>query len=79
MEFYIQDQTIFEKLSSQKDTFNNLCSGLEIDWQPLLDKKASRIITHLKCDLENDSNFEIYYEWLITNGEVFVNAINEIL
>lgn len=79
VEFYIVDQAIFEKLLEFKEEFNSACKGLDIDWQPLLEKKASRIITHLQCNLEDENQFESYYQWLINIGETFVNALNKLI
>ena len=74
VEFYIQDQSLFDRLANRKEEFNNICEGLKIDWQPLLDKKASRIITHYPCDLKNSEAYEQYYSWLISKGELFTKA-----
>jgi hypothetical protein len=78
VELYIKEQSLFNKLAQNKEEFNSYCNGLEVDWQPLLEKKASRVITHLHCDLENSDAFPKYYNWLITNGELFTNILKKL-
>ena len=78
VEFYIQEQSLFKQLYNQRGQFEMLCKDIEVDWQPLLEKKASRIITHLYCDLKDDNQFNQYYQWLISKGEIFLEALNKL-
>lgn len=78
VELYIHEQALFDKLAKKKEEFNSYCKGLEVDWQPLLEKKASRVITHLRCDLDSIVDFPKYYNWLIKNGELFAEIVKKL-
>ncbi|HCQ24238.1 MAG: DUF4268 domain-containing protein [Flavobacteriaceae bacterium TMED120] len=78
VEFYIQEQFIFEKLFQNKQGFNTLCEDLEIDWQPLQDRKVLTTATHLKYELDNASQHKKHYEWLITKRETFVSTLKKL-
>ena len=76
-EIYIVKQEIFDKLYSHKEYFESLCDGIDIDWKALPEKKASRILTYLDCDLTDESLWENHYKWLIETGEVMLNALQK--
>ncbi len=52
----------------------------ELEWNPLVNKKASRIITEKKLDLNDSSNWENGFIWLMETTKefrtVFSKAIN---
>ena len=77
VQLYISDQEIYDKLEEKKLTFNEFLNGLDVVWMPLPDKKASRIITKFKCDVNNEDNWEDYYKWIIKTGEGFLNAFKK--
>ena len=77
VDVYIDKQEIFDKIYSQKEFFESLCEGKEIDWLALPDKKASRILTSLECDLSNESLWGKHFNWLIETGEIMLRALNK--
>ena len=77
VEFYIKNQEIFEKMYAKKDLFESFCPDNEIEWMPLPEKKASRIITRYNCDLKKEELFPEYFKWLIMTGEQFVKAFKK--
>ncbi len=76
-ELYINQASIFDKIYSKKDLLESFFNDTEIDWMPLPDKKASRIITHFQCKLDDEDKWEEYFNWLINTGEIFLNALNK--
>ena len=78
VELYIRDQKIFDDLFLKKEKFESICGDYEINWMPLPDKKASRIITYSKCDLDNESKWEEYFLWLIKAGENLKNSFEKL-
>lgn len=77
VDIYIVKQEIFDKLYSHKEYFESLCDGIDIDWKALPEKKASRILTYLDCDLTDESLWENHYKWLIETGEIMLNALQK--
>lgn len=45
------------------------------EWLALPEKKASRILTSRSCDLNNEEQWEEYFNWFIITGETLLNAI----
>ena len=77
VEIYINEQKIYDKIQSKKEYFESLCSGLQLEWLALPEKKASRILISRNCDLKNEELWYDYFNWLIVTGETLLNAINK--
>jgi hypothetical protein len=77
VDIYINQQDIYDKIQSRKDFFESKCGGLDLEWLELPEKKASRILTSLSCDLNNEGLWEEYFKWFIKTGETLLMAINE--
>lgn len=66
-ELYIpsdQNKAIFDRLYAQKSVIEQEV-GLKLDWQRLDDRKASRIKATLTGNIDNESEWEKYFTWLI--------------
>jgi len=78
VELYFHRKDVFDKFYNNKDKFEEICSGQKIDWLPLESKKASRILTHLNCDVNDEEIWEKCYEWFLNTGEKFLSAFRSI-
>ena len=65
VEFYISDdKTIFQKLLLHKDAIETEL-GFALDWRELPDKKASRIIIEKPVNLDNNSEWNDQFDWIV--------------
>ena len=71
------DESLFEKLFENKDRFESV--GLELDWNKLEAKKASRIKSTYQCDPDDTNRHEEYYRWLIETSEKLQKVFKSIV
>ena len=81
-EIYIPDnKSLYYELENEKEFIESKLD-YELEWNPLVNKKASRIITEKKLDLNDSSNWENGFIWLMETTKefrtVFSKAINKI-
>ena len=81
-EIYIPDnKSLYYDLENEKESIESKLD-YELEWNPLVNKKASRIITEKKLDLNDSSNWENGFIWLMETTKefrtVFSKAINKI-
>ena len=73
----MSDYTFLKKLKSIESKLD-----YKLEWNPLENKKASRIVTEKKLDLNHSSNWENGFLWLMKTSKefktVFSKAINNI-
>ena len=77
-EICINESELFQKYTDNKNEFEKLCDGYEIDWRPLINKKVSKIMTHLNCDVNNENNWPNYYKWCMSSGEKLLTAFQKL-
>lgn len=76
-EIYIHDdKDLFNKLFSHKDEIEEEIKE-EIYWEPLEEKKASRIRCQLHCNTDDEDKWNEYYSWLISTGEKYLNVFKK--
>tara|TARA_B100000959_G_C14886933_1_gene585006 strand:+ start:161 stop:1096 length:936 start_codon:yes stop_codon:yes gene_type:complete len=81
-EFYIPDnKSLYYDLENKKEFIESKLN-YELEWNPLENKKASRIVTEKNIDLNDSSNWENAFLWLMETSKefktVFSEAINKI-
>ena len=78
VDIYIhKDQSIFEYLEKDKKLIETEF-GEKLDWQPLLNKTASRIaIYKSECRLEDKERWSDYINWYIEKAEKFYNVFSQ--
>ena len=81
-EIYIPDnKSLYYELENEKEYIESKLDH-ELEWNPLVNKKASRIITEKKLDLNDSSNWENGFLWLMDTTKefrtVFSKAISKI-
>jgi len=65
LEFYINDdKTLFDKFYNHKTAIETE-TGLEFDWRKLPDNKASRIIVEKNVDLNNRTEWNSQFDWIM--------------
>lgn len=69
---------IFDKLFENRDLFESIM-GIDVLWNELETKKASRVRCVYPCDPDNVSRHEEYYEWLIITSEKLQSAFKKII
>ena len=77
-EICINESELFQKYTDNKNEFEKLCEGYEIDWRPLINKKVSKIMTHLNCDVNDEKNWPNYYKWCMSSGEKLLTAFQKL-
>ena len=81
-ELYIPDnKSLYYDLENEKEFIESKLD-FELEWSPLENKKASRIVTGKKMNLKDSSNWENGFLWLMETSKefktVFSKAINKI-
>ena len=81
-EIYIPDnKSLYYDLENEKESIESKLD-YKLEWHPLENKKASRIVTEKKLDLNHSSNWENGFLWLMKTSKefktVFSKAINNI-
>ncbi|KYC47989.1 MAG: hypothetical protein AMQ22_01905 [Candidatus Methanofastidiosum methylothiophilum] len=78
-ELYIDNnKELFSWLYERKEEIEKEL-GFNLDWRELPEKKASRIIVKTKGTLENTSDYEKYFQWLIDNGIKFKKVFGKVI
>lgn len=78
-EFYIPDsKPLFNALLDKKDYIENKLP-YQLEWMELEGKKASRIRTIHAIDVEENSNWEVSFHWLMDAAQQFQAVFNEVL
>ena len=80
VEVYIDNnKSIYDLFYENKETIEKE-TGLEYKWQRLENRKASRIITIKKCNIENQENWEENFQWLcdtaVITKKIFTKIFN---
>ncbi len=76
-EFYIPDsKPLFKALYDNKDAIDAKLAAYKLEWMDLEGKKASRIRTTHKIDVENRDNWEKCFQWLMQTGQDFQPAFS---
>ena len=74
VEFYIHDdKSIFQKLLQHKTDIESDI-GLSLDWRELPDKKASRIIIEKSVNLDDHSEWNAHFDWIVDTCVKFKRA-----
>jgi hypothetical protein len=71
-ELYIghsQADAIFQQLHNAKDAIEAELG--ELEWQPLPEKKSSRIAVYRQAEIENRQEWPVLFEWLLERAEAF--------
>jgi Domain of unknown function (DUF4268) len=71
-ELYIghsQADAIFEQLHNTKNAIEAELG--ELEWQPLPEKKSSRIAVYRQAEIENQDQWPLFFEWLLERAEAF--------
>ena len=81
-ELYIPDnKSLYYDLENEKEFIESKLD-FELEWSPLENKKASRIVTGKKMNLKDSSNWENGFLWLMETSKefktVFSNVISKI-
>ncbi len=78
-EIWIGDsQNIYNKLFENKDLFESTM-GIDVQWNELENKKASRIRCIYHCNPDDTSRHDEYYQWLIDTSEKLQNSFKKII
>lgn len=78
VEVYIHNnKEIFDLFYDNKNKIEQ-DTQIKFKWQRLENKKASRIKISSKCDIQNQENWENYYEWLCKTAIIMKKEFNEI-
>lgn len=76
-EIWIGDsQNIYNRLFQNKDLFESTM-GMEVQWNELENKKASRIRCIYHCNPDDTSRHDEYYQWLIDTSEKLQNSFKK--
>lgn len=78
-EIYIpndSDKTIFDMLFSKKDQIEKELN-MKLEWQRLDSKKASRIKATTSGNIENEDEWQKYFEWLIDTATKFKKVFSK--
>ena len=79
MELYINDsKDLFHKLANKKEEIEQKL-GLQLDWQELPERKASRIIIAKNGDFLNPSDSEELIAWLVETADNFARVFPKYL
>ena len=77
VEFYIHDdKTIFQKLLQHKADIESDI-GFNLDWRELPDKKASRIIIEKSVNLDDHSEWNAQFDWIVDTCVKFKRAFKK--
>ena len=71
------NKAIFDKFFESKDIIEEK-TGLKYKWQKLEDKKASRIRTIKKCNVDNQDEWEEAFKWFCDNALIMKREFNRI-
>jgi len=78
-EIWIGDsQNIYNRLFENKDLFESTM-GIEVQWNELENKKASRVRCMYPCDPDDTNRHDEYYQWLIDTSEKLQKAFKKII
>ena len=78
-EIWIGDsQNIYNRLFENKDLFESTM-GVEVQWNELEKKKASRVRCIYPCDPDDTNRHDEYYQWLIDTSEKLQKAFKKII
>lgn len=69
------DKKIFNELLIHKDSIENEL-GIKLDWQRLEGKKASRLKATTTGNIENESEWPQYFEWLVDTATKFKDTFS---
>ena len=65
VEWYISnDKELYQKFYSHKETIENEM-GIQLEWNELPDKKASRILAYKEVDFDNKDSWTEQFDWII--------------
>lgn len=79
VELYINDnKEIFQKLYEHKDEIETKL-GMKLDWQELVDKKASRIIIAKDGDFSDDNDMNNLVIWIVETADGFAKIFPKYL
>jgi hypothetical protein len=79
LELHIPDnKDLFQKLFSKQESIESQL-GYKLDWQELLDKKASRVIITKVADFRDESQQEDIIQWAVENSDEFTKVFKKYL
>ncbi len=77
VEWYISNnKEIYNKLYSKKEEIEKEL-GFSVEWMPLVDKKASRIITYYKTDFEDRNAYPEQFQWIMNTAVKMKDVIKK--
>lgn len=79
VELYIrEDKDLFHTLLQNRESIE-ADAGLTFDWRELPERKASRIVSEKKVDLNDKSQWNAQFDWLISSMLRMKKAFTEFL
>lgn len=77
VEFYIpNNQELYENLYKNKKQIEEEL-GFSVEWMPLVDRKASRIITYQNVDFEDEEKYNKQFQWIMDTAVKMKDVIKK--
>ena len=78
-EIYIPDnKSLYYDLENEKESIESKLD-YELEWNPLENKKASRIVTEEKLDFKDSLNWGNAFLWLMETTKEFKTVFSEVI